>query len=135
MDKRLKAVKKECDTFDWGNSDARSQIDKIRQLVETLGINLEDPHHVETISEGFLEPAWEKIGREEATLIAQLKDEFRKAGATEAQLTWGMVDNVPLGYAARKRVDRICRQLDELKEKAFPIMCLAVVFNEAREAM
>lgn len=77
-----------------------------------------------------LEKPWTEAQERENRLIEALKDEYRKAGAHEAQFAWGTFTNVPVGFKAQHRILKICREQDKLRREVFPLMCLAAAVNE-----
>ena len=80
--------------------------------------------------EEVLEPQWKNLQDKEAGLIAAIKDEFRKAGATEVQLAWNRVENVRVGLKGQLRLAKLFKARDQLNWEALPWMCLAAACNE-----
>lgn len=105
-------------------ANATQALEEARTLVEAW--SLED---LLDFREG-LEEDWTDFQIEEGRLIQSIKDEFRRAGATEAQLAWGMLENVRVGFRSQIRLARLFRKKDELTLRAIPTMCLAAACNE-----
>ena len=123
--------------FDWSlrETDEREFIDLIRESLEASGFDFENLDHVNRSMEEVLEPIWTDLGQQEKEIAARTQEIFRSAGATEAQLAWGMLDSVHLTRKQERELDKLVIKMDEVHIKMLPVMGLAAVLNEARRKL
>lgn len=119
--------------FDWSNRDdfAKDWVALMRESLDAGGLDFNSREKIEGFM-NFLEPQWAELGRREKEIAEQIKDVFREAGATEVQLTWGIVENIRFTRKQERKLDRLASKMDEVRTKMLPIMGLAAALNEAK---
>ena len=107
----------------------------IREGLEAGGFDFESREQIDGFFSEILEPQWAELGRQEKEVLERIENLFRKAGATEAQIKWQLLDNVRLSWRAERQLGRLLKGLAEVRERMLPVAGLAAVLNEAREAL
>ena len=107
----------------------------IREGLEAGGFDFESREQIDGFFSEILEPQWAELGRQEKEVLERIENLFRKAGATEAQIKWQLLDNVRLSWRAERQLGRLLERLAEVRERMLPVAGLAAVLNEAREAL
>lgn len=84
--------------FDWNRREdfGKDWIALMRESLEAAGLDFNSRESIDGFMNNVVEPFWKVLGQEEKEISDQMRVVFRAAGATEAQLTWGMVENVPI---------------------------------------
>ena len=120
--------------FDWYDNTGEDWAELMHECLDAGGFDFSSLESVEDFT-NYLEPIWKELGDQERELCEQMQAVFREAGATEAQLTWGMLDHVPITRRQERKLNRLGRQLDSVRAKMLPVMGWAAALNEAREAL
>ena len=134
MAKKVEAFEERFWNFDWNNKEnfGKNWVALIRESLEAGGLDFNDREMVERFTD-MLEPKWAELGRQEKEISEQIRAVFKEAGANEVQLTWGMVENIPLTRNQKRKLDRLTRKMDEVHIEMLPVMGVAAALNEARE--
>ena len=102
--------------------------DALRQI----GLDLDDPEAIDGFME-IMEPYWIERQNREKELDEQQIEVFREAGATDVQLAWRMVKNIPLSKKQSKKLDKIQEEIKDLHAEMLVLGALAATLNEARK--
>ena len=116
----------------WAKPDPDELIEITRRFFQDHGLDFDNLQQVDHFLLSILEPQWKDCGLREQTLTAQIREEYRKAGATEPQLNWGKIENIPLSRKSERRVHQLREELDALRTSALPIMGMAAALNETK---
>lgn len=101
--------------------------DALRQI----GLDLDDPEAIDRFM-GIMEPYWIECQNREKELDEQQIEVFREAGATDVQLAWRMVKNIPLSKKQSKKLDKIQEEIKDLHAELLVLGTLAATLNEAK---
>ena len=134
MAEKVEAFEERFWNFDWNNKEnfGKNWVALIRESLEAGGLDFNDREMVERFTD-MLEPKWAELGRQEKEISEQIRAVFKEAGANDVQLTWGMVENIPLTRNQKRKLDRLTRKMDEVHIEMLPVMGVAAALNEARE--
>ena len=117
--------------FDWDENTGEDWVELMHECLDAAGLDFNSRENIEGFT-NYLEPIWTELGDQERELCEQMRTVFREAGATEAQLTWGMLDHVPITRSQERQLNRLSKKLDDVRAKMLPVMGLAAALNEAR---
>ena len=130
---KIEALQDRIRNSDWSNRDtfANDWVALIHESLEAGGLDFNNREMIERFMD-FLEPKWAELGRREKEISDQIKEVFKEAGASESQLSWGMVENIRLTRKQERAIDRLARKMDEVRIEMLPIIGVAAALNEAR---
>ena len=128
---KIEAFQEHFWAFDWDESTGEDLVELMHEYLDATGLDFSSRESVEGFT-NYLEPIWTELGDQERELCEQMRAVFREAGATEAQLTWGMLDHVPITRSQERKLNRLSKKLDDVRAKMLPVMGLAAALNEAR---
>ena len=130
---KIEALQERIRNSDWSNREtfANDWVALIRESLEAGGLDFSNREMIERFMD-FLEPKWAELGRREQEISEQIKAVFKEAGASEIQLSWGMVENIRLTRKQERAIDRLARKMDEVRIEMLPIIGVAVALNEAK---
>ena len=117
--------------FDWDENTGEDWVELMHECLDAGSLDFNSRESVEGFT-NYLEPIWTELGDQERELCEQMRAVFREAGATEAQLTWGMLDHVPITRSQERKLNRLSKKLDDVRAKMLPVMGLAAALNETR---